>query len=135
MSDVVAGVVFASREASRKAKAALQELLNKGSTSHKGSVANMSLGGGKSRALDDAVNTAVDSGLHFAVAAGMFRFRSKCMDVDVSFFKAMTIAMLASIPLLPRRRLSLSVLRLLVMSALISPIMANVSTFLLLVCN
>merc|ERR1712169_61234 len=36
----------------------------------KGSVANMSLGGGKSRVLDLAVNAAVDAGLHFAVAAG-----------------------------------------------------------------
>jgi cerevisin len=31
----------------------------------------MSLGGGASRALDDAVNKAVAAGLHFAVAAGM----------------------------------------------------------------
>jgi len=36
----------------------------------KGSVANMSLGGGKSPALDLAVNAAVNAGLHFAVAAG-----------------------------------------------------------------
>jgi cerevisin len=36
----------------------------------KGSVANMSLGGGKSPALDAAVNGAVDVGMHFAVAAG-----------------------------------------------------------------
>ncbi|KAG8915188.1 serine protease, partial [Tulasnella sp. 408] len=41
-----------------------------GKTSHKGSVVNMSLGGGKSQALDDAINKAADSGLHFAVAAG-----------------------------------------------------------------
>ncbi|QRW25382.1 Retrovirus-related Pol polyprotein from transposon TNT 1-94 [Rhizoctonia solani] len=39
-------------------------------TSHKGSVANMSLGGGKSPALDRAVNAAVRNGMHFAVAAG-----------------------------------------------------------------
>ena len=30
----------------------------------------MSLGGGKSISLDEAVNAAVESGLHFAVAAG-----------------------------------------------------------------
>lgn len=66
MSDVVGGVVWAAREANRKAQAAAA-----GKTkNHKGSVANMSLGGGKSRALDDAVNRAVDAGLHFAVAAG-----------------------------------------------------------------
>lgn len=33
-------------------------------------VANMSLGGGASRALDDAVNNAIDQGITFAVAAG-----------------------------------------------------------------
>jgi len=60
MSDVIAGVLWASSAAAKKAKQA----------KHKGSVANMSLGGGKSPALDRAVNGAVDSGLHFAVAAG-----------------------------------------------------------------
>lgn len=34
------------------------------------SIANMSLGGSKSRALDRAVNAAVKMGIHFAVAAG-----------------------------------------------------------------
>ncbi|KXS10972.1 hypothetical protein M427DRAFT_115414 [Gonapodya prolifera JEL478] len=34
------------------------------------SVANMSLGGGRSRALDRAVDAAVEAGIHFAVAAG-----------------------------------------------------------------
>ncbi|KAG0293111.1 serine protease [Dissophora globulifera] len=62
MSDVVAGVDFAVQ-----AHLALKE--KKGSK-YKGSVANMSLGGGKSRPLDTAVANAVDSGLHFAVAAG-----------------------------------------------------------------
>lgn len=70
MSDVVAGVVFASDSAKLKAEAAKKEFAATGKTSHKGSVANMSLGGGKSRALDDTVNAAVDEGLHFAVAAG-----------------------------------------------------------------
>lgn len=66
MSDVVSGVVWAAREAAEKAAVAAAT----GNTKHKGSVANMSLGGGKSPSLDDAVNRAVDSGLHFAVAAG-----------------------------------------------------------------
>ncbi|KAJ7108422.1 peptidase S8/S53 domain-containing protein [Mycena crocata] len=70
MSDVVEGVNFATRSAIAKAKAAQAEFKATGKTSHKGSVANMSLGGGKSRALDQAVNAAVDAGLHFAVAAG-----------------------------------------------------------------
>jgi cerevisin len=70
MSDVVGGVVWAAQSAADKAKAAREEFQRTGKTKHKGSVANMSLGGGKSRALDDAVNRAVDSGMHFAVAAG-----------------------------------------------------------------
>jgi cerevisin len=71
MSDVVAGVVWAATEAVAKAAAARAEFAATGKTKHKGSVANMSLGGGSSKALDDAVNKAVGAGLHFAVAAGM----------------------------------------------------------------
>jgi cerevisin len=70
MSDVVAGVNWAAAEAKKLAADALAELKATGKTSYKGSVANMSLGGGKSPSLDRAVNAAVDSGLHFAVAAG-----------------------------------------------------------------
>ncbi|SCV68472.1 BQ2448_593 [Microbotryum intermedium] len=62
MSDVVAGVAWAADAAHAEAK--------KNDPKHKGSVANMSLGGGKSQALDDAVDSAVEDGLHFAVAAG-----------------------------------------------------------------
>jgi len=65
MSDVIKGVEYAAQfhlkeqdEAKRKGKP------------FKGSSANMSLGGGKSRALDEAVDGAVDLGLNFAVAAG-----------------------------------------------------------------
>lgn len=71
MSDVVGGVAWASQQAKIKATAAAAELASTGKTKHKGSVANMSLGGGKSPALDDAVNRAVNNGLHFAVAAGL----------------------------------------------------------------
>ncbi|KAI8372859.1 serine protease 1 [Radiomyces spectabilis] len=46
------------------------ENAKKANKKYKGAVANMSLGGGKSRALDTAVNQAVRSGLVFAVAAG-----------------------------------------------------------------
>jgi cerevisin len=70
MSDVVAGVSWASKQAQAKAIQAIKELRATGKTSHKGSVANMSLGGGKSPALDRAVNNAVRNGMHFAVAAG-----------------------------------------------------------------
>ena len=70
MSDVVGGVVWSASRAKDKADKADAEYASKGSTKHKGSVANMSLGGGRSQALNDAVDKAVDSGLHFAVAAG-----------------------------------------------------------------
>ena len=66
MSDVVKGVEWAAVAHSDSVSAA-----KKGKKKNfKGSVANMSLGGGKSRTLDLAVNAAVDAGLHFAVAAG-----------------------------------------------------------------
>lgn len=70
MSDVVGGVVWAANQAKAKADAAAAEVAKTGTTKHKGSVANMSLGGSKSQALDTAVDKAVKSGLHFAVAAG-----------------------------------------------------------------
>lgn len=70
MADVVGGVIWAADSAAKKAQAAKEEFAKTGKTAHKGSVANMSLGGGKSRALDQAVNTAVENGIHFAVAAG-----------------------------------------------------------------
>jgi len=66
MSDVVKGVEWAAN-AHTESLSAAKKGKKKG---FKGSVANMSLGGGKSRLLDLAVNAAVDSGLHFAVAAG-----------------------------------------------------------------
>lgn len=62
MSDVVKGVEFAAKSH--------QEAAKKGKKGFKGSTANMSLGGGKSPALDMAVNAAVKAGLNFAVAAG-----------------------------------------------------------------
>lgn len=62
MSDVVKGVEYAAKEHAKVAA--------KKDSKFKGSVANMSLGGGKSTTLDMAVNAAVDMGLHFAVAAG-----------------------------------------------------------------
>ena len=66
MSDVVKGVEWAANSHTDTMSAA-KKGKKKG---FKGSVANMSLGGGKSRVLDLAVNAAVDAGLHFAVAAG-----------------------------------------------------------------
>lgn len=66
MSDVVKGVEYAAEQHADTVKAA-KSGKRKG---FKGSAANMSLGGGKSSLLDDAVNAAVDAGIHFAVAAG-----------------------------------------------------------------
>ncbi|KAK3298420.1 subtilisin serine protease [Chaetomium fimeti] len=66
MSDVVAGVEWAAKEHIQRTKEA-KDGKRKG---FKGSVANMSLGGGKTKTLDDTVNAAVSVGIHFAVAAG-----------------------------------------------------------------
>ncbi|KAG8817737.1 serine protease [Serendipita sp. 399] len=90
MSDVVGGVVWASAEAAKKAAKARAEYAATGYTAHKGSVANMSLGGGKSRALDDAVNTAVENGMHFAVAAGNDN-RDACNYSPAGAEKAVTV--------------------------------------------
>ncbi|KAI0250070.1 peptidase S8/S53 domain-containing protein [Lactifluus subvellereus] len=90
MSDVVSGVIFAAESAAEKAELATAELKATGKTKHKGSVANMSLGGGKSRALDEAVNRAVDSGLHFAVAAGNDN-RDACSYSPAAAEKAVTV--------------------------------------------
>lgn len=67
MSDVVAGVSWAADAAYEKAQLRAQGKAK----NHKGSVANMSLGGGKSQALDDAVDAAVEDGLFFAVAVSL----------------------------------------------------------------
>ena len=69
-SDVIAGVVWTAEQAATKLAAAKAEYAATGRTRHKGSIANMSLGGRKSIAMDRAVDKAVDSGLHFAVTAG-----------------------------------------------------------------
>ena len=66
MSDVIAGVDFAAK----KHLEAVADAKNGKRKGFKGSVANMSLGGGKTQPLDQAVNAAVDAGIHFAVAAG-----------------------------------------------------------------
>lgn len=68
--DVISGVAWAMGQSQRKAAKAQAEIKKTGKSKHKGSVANMSLGGDRSQALDRAVNSAVSQGLHFAVAAG-----------------------------------------------------------------
>jgi cerevisin len=90
MSDVVAGVSWASGAAKAKMDAARAEYAATGKTKHKGSVANMSLGGGQSRALNDVVNAAVDGGIHFAVAAGNDN-RDACNYSPAAAEKAVTV--------------------------------------------
>ncbi|KAG2225493.1 hypothetical protein INT45_010320 [Circinella minor] len=64
-SEVLAGINWAVEQHQIDAADA-----KKNGRKYKGAVANMSLGGGKSQALDRAVNNAVDEGLIFSVAAG-----------------------------------------------------------------
>jgi len=90
MADVVGGVLWAAEQAANKLAAAKAEFAATGTTRHKGSVANMSLGGGMSQALNDAVNKAVESGMHFAVAAGNDN-RDACAYSPASAEKAVTV--------------------------------------------
>lgn len=64
MSDVIGGIDYVTK----KHREEDSELKKVGKRAR--SVANMSLGGGKTSALDAAVNAAVNAGVHFAVAAG-----------------------------------------------------------------
>ncbi|CCE65601.1 hypothetical protein TPHA_0M00230 [Tetrapisispora phaffii CBS 4417] len=66
MSDVLKGVEWVALEHTKH----LEESRKDKNSNYKGATANMSLGGGKSPALDQAVNAAVKAGVHFAVAAG-----------------------------------------------------------------
>lgn len=70
MSDVTGGVLWAVEDAKAKTKAMIANPHTAEAKKHRGFVANMSLGGGRSPSLDKAVNGAVTNGLHFAVAAG-----------------------------------------------------------------
>lgn len=64
-ADVIKGVEWVTREHQRRVgKAKLR------GTKLPRSVANMSLGGGRSLTLEDAVDRAVEAGVHFSVAAG-----------------------------------------------------------------
>ena len=85
MSDVVKGVEWAATAHVKKVDEA-----KKSKKKFKGSVANMSLGGGKSTTLDLAVNAAVDAGIHFAVAAGNDNANS-CNYSPAAAQKAVTV--------------------------------------------
>ncbi|KAJ2852738.1 proteinase B [Coemansia brasiliensis] len=85
MSDVVMGVEFTVKEHRKAAAAAERE-----GKKHRGSVANMSLGGGFSRALNLAVDAAVRAGVHYAVAAGNDN-RDACSYSPASAPNAITV--------------------------------------------
>ncbi|KAJ3406014.1 serine protease, partial [Chytridiales sp. JEL 0842] len=70
LSDVAKGVEWVVEEHQRRELEALREGGKKKKKTTVKSVANMSLGGGKSDFLDKVVDAAVDAGVHFAVAAG-----------------------------------------------------------------
>ncbi|KAJ7148565.1 peptidase S8/S53 domain-containing protein [Mycena crocata] len=71
LSNIIAGISYVVSSASTKAATALKEYQATGRTAHKGSVVNMSLGlRGASRAGNQAINAAVEQGIHFVVAAG-----------------------------------------------------------------
>ena len=86
MSDVIKGVEWTVTRHLDQVKAA-KDGSRKG---FKGSSANMSLGGGKSIALNLAVNAAVDNGIHFAVAAGNDNSNS-CNYSPAAAEKAVTV--------------------------------------------
>ncbi|KAJ2043193.1 proteinase B [Coemansia sp. S16] len=85
MSDVVKGVEFTITEHRKEAAAAKRD-----GKAHRGSVANMSLGGGLSRALNLAVDAAVRAGVHYAVAAGNDN-RDACNYSPASAANAITV--------------------------------------------
>jgi len=70
MTDVIPGVHWAVQAAKLKDESVRAEFVATERTVHKGSVANMSLQGGKSQSLHVAVGAAVDSRLHFTISAG-----------------------------------------------------------------
>ncbi|CAE7221910.1 unnamed protein product [Rhizoctonia solani] len=90
VSDVIAGVTWASNQAQAKAIEAIKEFRATGQTSHKGSVANLSLGGGGSNALNTLVNDATRNGMHIAVAAGNDN-RDACFVSPASAELAVTV--------------------------------------------
>ena len=69
MLDVIGGGLWATGQVVDKLAATKAEFAATRKT-RQGSITNMSLGGGMSQALNDAVDKAVKSGMHFAITAG-----------------------------------------------------------------
>ncbi|KAF7721260.1 serine protease [Apophysomyces ossiformis] len=83
MRDVIKGIEWAILDHKNQT--------DKGDKKFKGSVANMSLGAGKLRALNAAINTAVEQGIVFAVAAGNDN-KNACDFSPASAESAITVA-------------------------------------------
>ncbi|KAJ1565308.1 serine protease [Nowakowskiella sp. JEL0078] len=79
IGDVIGGIEWAANDHFMRSKKGLVK-----------SVANMSLGGGYYKLLNDAVDAAVDAGIHFAVAAGNDN-RDACGYSPASAMKPITV--------------------------------------------
>ncbi|KAI8807671.1 peptidase S8/S53 domain-containing protein [Cladochytrium replicatum] len=82
LSDVIKGIEFAVTDHTSRVAAAKGKKIR--------SVANMSLGGGRSVAMDEASNAAVDAGVHLAVAAGNDNWNA-CYSSPASAAKPITV--------------------------------------------
>uniref|UniRef100_A0A0W0G9J9 Uncharacterized protein n=1 Tax=Moniliophthora roreri TaxID=221103 RepID=A0A0W0G9J9_MONRR len=89
-SGSISDVDWAASSARTKMQKAQEEFRKTGKSTYKGSVANLSLGGPRSEALDTVVNAAADSGLHIAVAAGNDD-RNACRYSPPAAEKAVTV--------------------------------------------
>ena len=69
MFDVIGGGLWAAGKVDEKLTATKAEFAATRKT-RQGSIANMSLGGGMSQALSNAIDKAIKSGMHFAITAG-----------------------------------------------------------------
>ena len=82
VSDVIKGIEYVTKEHIESSKKKNKEF--------KGSTANLSLGSSKSLAMEMAVNAAVDSGVHFAIAAGN-EDEDACLSSPAGAEKSITV--------------------------------------------
>jgi cerevisin len=87
-ADLIKGIEWVTNTHLRKIQASKSSRKTK---TFKGSVVNISLGGGKSPVVERAINSAVDAGLHIAVAAGNDNDQS-CHYSPAGAEKAITVA-------------------------------------------
>lgn len=82
VSDVIKGIEYVVKDHIDSSK--------KGGPKFKGSTANLSLGSSKSPAMEMAVNAAVESGVHFAIAAGN-EDEDACLSSPAGAEKSITV--------------------------------------------